>query len=122
MSSPPIRCVALAATTARATLEFDERPNIAAMTRRPRAKELQIKNHTRVISLLVSLRFRSSRESVLQGLANFGIGTLVPSLQGRFAARCLLGKLDLGGRDQDLGAGLEIGRFQQRLLLGRPVG
>src|SRR5215470_5114505 len=35
------------------------------------------KRGTRSIRLLVSFRFRSSHESVLQGVANFGIGTLV---------------------------------------------
>src|SRR6516164_11140316 len=39
-------------------------------------RNFKSKNHTRVISLLVSLRFRSSHESVPRGLANFGIGTL----------------------------------------------
>src|SRR6516162_5025215 len=39
-------------------------------------RNFKSKNHTRVISLLVSLRFRSSHESVPQGLANFGIRTL----------------------------------------------
>ena len=33
-----------------------------------------------------------------------------------------LGKLDLGHRDQDFGAGLQVRRFQQRLLLGRAIG
>ena len=37
-----------------------------------------------------------------------------------YAARALLGQLDLGHRDQDLGAGLEIGRFEERLLLRAP--
>ena len=34
----------------------------------------------------------------------------------------VLGQLDLGHRDQDFGAGLEVGRLQQRLLLGGAVG
>src|SRR5262249_55428266 len=37
---------------------------------------LGFKRGTRIIDLLVSLGFRSSHESVLQGFANFGIGTL----------------------------------------------
>src|SRR5215472_3179501 len=41
-------------------------------------RNFKSKDHTRLISSLVSLRFRSSHESVPQGLANFGIGTLVP--------------------------------------------
>ena len=42
------------------------------------------------------------------------------SLQRRLAAAGgFLGELDLGDRDQDLGAGLEVRRLEQRLLLGR---
>jgi hypothetical protein len=111
--------------TARAMLEFDERPSTAAAPRRaprPICARARKRRGGVAPARASTLVWWSSRESVLQGLANFGIGTLVPSLQGRFAARCLLGKLDLGGRDKDLGAGLEIGRFQQRLLLGRPIG
>src|SRR5215218_1489993 len=36
------------------------------------------KTGTRIMSLLVSLRLRSSLDSVLQGCANVGIGTLPP--------------------------------------------
>src|SRR5262249_30710360 len=43
------------------------------------------------------------------------------SLQRRLAAGDLLGQLDFGHRDQDLGAPLEVRRFQHRLLLGRPI-
>src|SRR5262245_21116841 len=39
------------------------------------------KNHTRLVNLLVSLRFRSSHASVPQGLANFGIWTLAPVMR-----------------------------------------
>src|SRR4029079_6496249 len=42
------------------------------------------KRGTRIMDLLVSLRFRSSHESVPRYLANFGIGTLV--LTAAFAA------------------------------------
>src|SRR6266851_7691881 len=38
------------------------------------------KRDTRIIELLVPLRFRSSYQSVQQGLTNFGIGALVPHL------------------------------------------
>jgi hypothetical protein len=37
---------------------------------------LGFKRGTRIIGLLVAFRFRRSRESVPQGVANFGIGTL----------------------------------------------
>src|SRR5262249_20797687 len=41
-----------------------------------RHRNFKSKNHTRLVNLLVSLRFQSSHASVPQGLANFGIGTL----------------------------------------------
>src|ERR1700730_367402 len=49
---------------------------VPTILQRASHRNFKSKNHTRVISLLVSLRFRSSHESVPQGLANFGIGTL----------------------------------------------
>src|SRR6202023_902926 len=45
-----------------------------------------------------------------------------PSLQRRLALGRAPGELDLGDGDQDLGAGLEIGRLQHGLLLGRAIG
>ena len=44
----------------------------------PRIQEADFLNqsHTRIIGLLVSLRFRSSLQSVPRRIANFGIGTL----------------------------------------------
>src|ERR1700731_5125233 len=44
------------------------------------------------------------------------------SLQRRFAAGGFLRQLDLGHRNEDLGAGLEIGGLEERLLLGAAVG
>ena len=43
-------------------------------------------------------------------------------LQRRLPASVLLGELDLGHRDQHLGAGLEIRRLEQCLFLGHAVG
>src|SRR5215470_11133487 len=42
-------------------------------------------------------------------------------LQRRLATGVLLGELDLGHRDQHVGAGPEVGRLEQRLLLGCPI-
>src|SRR5947208_1049701 len=48
--------------------------------------------------------------------------TRLKSLQGSFAAGCLLGQLDLRHRNQDFSARLKIGCFQQRLLLRAAIG
>ena len=46
--------------------------------------ELRVQKRTRIIKLLMSLRFRSSHQRSPQGCANFGIGTLAIEAEGTY--------------------------------------
>src|ERR1700720_4544882 len=50
-------------------------------------RNFQIQNRTRIIKLLVVLRFRSSHPNVTRALANFGIGPLVTAAAENYPHR-----------------------------------
>src|SRR5690349_13291723 len=75
---------------------------------------------------LVSGQTRISRSLGSMRVASTALGVssaiVVLLLQGRLGAFVALGQFDVGDGDERLGAALQVGRFQEGLLLARSEG